>query len=152
MDVVTYNTLITALCKEGRVEDAVGLVAEMKLKKLGPDQYTHYAIFGSLKDEGRMKQAEDLISEVIEMGKLTDQPLQMDKGRDIVTCKTPGESDSSSIAHSERINDLCTEGRYNDAMRTFVELTDKGISLNKTTYISLMNGLIKRKISTLRAG
>ena len=151
IDVVTYNTLISSLCKEGRFEDVFDLLAEMEEKKLGPDQYTYNAILSALTDAGRIKEAEEFMSKIGEMGKLPDQPSQLGKGQDVVTHETPEESDSSSFAYSEQINELCTQGKYKDAMCIYEGLTQKGVTVNKFTVFNLMNGLIKRRKSTSKA-
>ncbi|KAH7862192.1 hypothetical protein Vadar_001267 [Vaccinium darrowii] len=145
LDVVTYNTLITALCKEGRLEDALGLVVEMEVKKLGPDRYTYNAIIGALTEAGRNKEAEELLEKMAEMS--FDPSLSLNKGKDIVTCEILEKSDSSSLAYAEQISELCTEGKYKDAMHVFGELTQKGVAINKSTYITLMKGLVKRRKS-----
>ena len=147
IDAVTYNTMITALCKEGRLEDALDLVSEMEAKKLGPDHYTYNAILGALTEAGRIKEAEELMTKVAEMGKPSDQSIAVDKGQDMVTSENPDNSDSSSIAYSEEINELCSAEKYKDAMCIFCELTQKGVAVNKSTYITLMKGLVKRKRS-----
>jgi pentatricopeptide repeat protein len=36
-DAVTYNTLISSLCKEGRFGDAFELVTDLEERKLGPE-------------------------------------------------------------------------------------------------------------------
>lgn len=151
LDAVTYNTLIAALCKERRLEDALGLAAEMEEKKLGPDSYTYNAIVGALYDAGRTKEAEEHLSKMIER----DIMIQYSKhvnDENVATREPSGESDSSSIAYSEQIEKHCSEGRYKDAMQIYMEQIQKGVSVCKSTYIALMNGLIKRRKSILRAG
>ncbi|KAL6527095.1 hypothetical protein OROGR_016185 [Orobanche gracilis] len=121
LDAISYNTLITALCKEGRHEDALELVVEMEEKKLGPDSYTFNAIIEKTDDK-----------------------------RDAVASEPSDELDSASLAYSEQINELCVEERYKDAIHIFTEQTQKGIPVNKSTYITLINGLIKRRKSVFR--
>ena len=82
IDTVTYNTLISSLCKDGRFEDAFDLLEEMEEKKLGPDQYTYNAILGVLTDAGKIKEVEEFMSKMVEMGKLSDQSSQLGKGQD----------------------------------------------------------------------
>ena len=147
IDTVTYNTLISSLCKDGRFEDAFDLLEGMEEKKLGPDQYTYNAILGVLTDAGRIKEAEEFMSKMVEMGKLSDQSLQLGKGQDDGNHDNSEGSDSSSIAHSEQIKELCTQGKYKEAMCIYEELTQKGVSVNKSTVFSLMDGLIKRRKS-----
>eukprot|EP00257_Ricinus_communis_P028154 XP_025015568.1 pentatricopeptide repeat-containing protein At2g16880 [Ricinus communis] len=143
IDAVTYNTIISGLCKEGRFEEAFDLLAEMEEKKLGPDCYTYNAILCALADAGRME-AEEFMSKIVEQGKLQDQTISLNKRKTESGSETAQESDPNSVAFSEQINELCTQGKYKDAMHMVQESTQKGITLHKSTYISLMEGLIKR--------
>lgn len=143
IDAVTYNTVISALCKNGNLEDAFNLVAEMELKKLGPNQYTYSAILGALHEAGRIKEAEELMSKMIERGMISEEPLKMDKEQGVVSCENLDESDSSAVAYSEQIIGFCNEGKYKDAMRIFGEVAEKGIAVNKSTCVTLMNALIQ---------
>ncbi|KAJ0046027.1 hypothetical protein Pint_06117 [Pistacia integerrima] len=119
IDAVTYNTMISSLCKEGRFKDAFDLLSEMEEKKLGPDHYTFNIIHGALTDAGRLQEAEDFKSKMVEEGKVKDLR------QSVVTTETSEGFDSSSIAYSEQINELCRKGKYKDAMHIFEETTQK---------------------------
>ncbi|KAH6801656.1 hypothetical protein C2S51_033102 [Perilla frutescens var. frutescens] len=121
----------------------------MEEKKLGPDSYTVNAIVGALNDAGKIDEAEELLSKMSEKCKLLG-PKQTDDEQKVVSREPSNGPDSSSVAYSEQIDELCAEGRYKDAMNIFSEQTQKGITLNKSSYISLMNGLIKRRKSILK--
>lgn len=62
--------MIRALCKAGRFEDALGLITDMEVKKLGPDKYT-YDARSALAGAVRMKEAEYIVSKVLEMSKFS---------------------------------------------------------------------------------
>ena len=62
------------------------------------------------------------MSKMAEIRKLPDQSSQMGKGQDVVTHETLEESDSS-IASSEQISELCSQGKYKDAIGIYEELT-----------------------------
>jgi pentatricopeptide repeat protein len=148
VDAVSYNTIILSLCKEKRFGEAFDLLEEMEEKKLGPDCYTYNAILGGLTDAGRMKDAEEFISKIAEKGKSENQFLELGKRQDARTSEIPQEPHPNAIAYSNKINELCSQGRYKDAMKIFHESTQKNIILLKSTYIDLMDGLIKRRKST----
>ncbi|KAH8497244.1 hypothetical protein H0E87_019792 [Populus deltoides] len=148
VDAVSYNTIILSLCKEKRFGEAFDLLAEMEEKKLGPDCYTYNAILGGLTDAGRMKDAEEFISKIAEKGKSEYQFLELGKRQDARTSEIPQEPHPNAIAYSKKINELCSQGRYKDAMKIFHESKQKNIILLKSTYIDLMDGLIKRRKST----
>ncbi|KAJ0013732.1 hypothetical protein Pint_21734 [Pistacia integerrima] len=99
IDAVTYNTMISSLCKEVRFKDAFDLLSEMKEKKLGPDHYTFTIIHGALTDAGRLQEAEDFKSKMVEEGKLKDLRIQLVQGQTVVTTETSEGFDSSSIAY-----------------------------------------------------
>lgn len=152
IDVVTYNTLITALCKDQRLEDALGLVAEMEEKNVQRDKYTHNAIIGALTDAGRLKEAEEFLSNMTERERPSEQRPQMDNREHELTAESSHELDPSSTAYSQQIDELCAEGRYKDAMLIYTELTQRGIALQKSTYFTLIKGLIKRRKSVSKTG
>jgi len=91
------------------------------------------------------------MSKMAEIGKLPYQPSQMGKRQDVVTHETMEESDSSSTAYSEQISELCSQGKYKEAMRIYEEFTHKGVTVNKSTFFHLMDGLIKRRKSISKA-
>ncbi|KAJ6986939.1 hypothetical protein NC653_020238 [Populus alba x Populus x berolinensis] len=48
------------------------------------------------------------------------------------------------IAYSNKINELCSQGRYKDATKCFHESAQKDIAVPKSTCIILMDGLFRR--------
>ncbi|KAJ6909415.1 hypothetical protein NC652_020412 [Populus alba x Populus x berolinensis] len=48
------------------------------------------------------------------------------------------------IAYSNKINELCSQGRYKDATKCFHESAQKDIVVPKSTCIILMDGLFRR--------
>lgn len=145
VDAVTYNTLITSLCKEGRIEDALNLVKDMMENKLGPDQYTYNAIFNALVSSGRTTEAEEFRESMLQDGKLQDQHLQLEKDVTVETDVAKVEAIPKAEDFSQSINQLCTEGRYKEAMDIYQEVTLKGVAVDKTTYFTLIEGLLKRR-------
>ncbi|KDP46161.1 hypothetical protein JCGZ_06672 [Jatropha curcas] len=146
MDGTNVNTILHALCKEGRFEKAFDLLEGMKEKKLGPDCHTYNAILGALADACRFEEAEKFVKKIVEMEQLQDHALTLDVGEN-VSSRSRQESDPNSIALSEQINELCAHGKYKDAMQIFQESSQNGSTLNKSAYINLMEGLIKRRKS-----
>ncbi|XWS75108.1 hypothetical protein CRYUN_Cryun01aG0056700 [Craigia yunnanensis] len=109
IDEVTYNTMISGLCKEGRFEVAFHLVSEMKERNLGPDHYTYNAILGALTSAGRMNEAEELIKKMVEVGKFQEKSLQL-KEQNVKTSEITKVFDPDSNACSEQIIELCNRG------------------------------------------
>lgn len=139
MDTVTYNIIISSFCKEERLEDAFDLMTEMEGKNLEPDRYTYNAIVTGLTKAGRTEEAEKLALKFAE------------KGKQVKTQDTSPELGTSDMMYSEQISSLCTQGKYKDAMKLFQQAEQKGVSLNKYTYIKLMDGLLKRRKSISKA-
>ncbi|CAN1338563.1 Pentatricopeptide repeat-containing protein At2g16880 [Linum perenne] len=152
VDLVTYNTIISSLCRERRFEEAFALVADMEEKGLDPDCYTYNAIITALTDAGRIDDFEDFVSKRIKKDDMEAQSLQLDRTQNEGTIKTCPEMDQSSISYSEKISKLCGEGKYKDALEHFQESREKSIMLQKSAYIHLMSGLIRRRKRTSEAG
>ncbi|KAL6290775.1 hypothetical protein ACE6H2_008285 [Prunus campanulata] len=155
LDEISYGTLIMGCFKNEKADKALklwdemkekqafDLLSDMEAKKLAPDHYTYGAILGALNDIGRIEEAEEFLLKLIESRKLPDQSSNLlQKG---VTSEFKVEFDSSTVAYSEQINELCFQDKYKDAMRILEESMQKGITLNKDVYINLMNGLIRGK-------
>ena len=136
--------------QEGIFEAAFHLVSEMKEMNLGPDHQTYNAILGALTSAGRTNEAEEFMSKMVEVGKFQEQSLQL-KEQNVKTSKITMISDPDSNACSEQIIELCDQGRYKDAMRIFEASNQKVVTLNKSTYIILMKGLVKRRKSISKA-
>nr|GMD80658.1 pentatricopeptide repeat-containing protein At2g16880 [Ipomoea batatas] len=129
----TYNILVSGYCRIGLLKDAA--------QKLGPDSYTYNAIVEALTNVGRIREAEEFTSKMIGM---RISSSGMNKGEEDIRGESSSveQEDMSSIAQSKEINELCAQGRYKDAMHIFGELTQKGVFIPKSTYITLMYGLI----------
>ncbi|CAN1237750.1 Pentatricopeptide repeat-containing protein At2g16880 [Linum grandiflorum] len=151
VDLVTYNTVISSLCRERRFEEAFTLFDDMEEKGLDPDCYTYNAIITGLTDAGRIDDFEDFVSKRLKKDHIEAQSLQLDKTQDEGNIKTCLEIDKSSISYSEKISELCAEGKYKDALKHFQESREKSIMLQKSTYIHLMSGLIRRRKRTSEA-
>ena len=49
----------------------------MKERNLGPDHFTYNAILGALTSAGRMNEAEEFMSKMVEVGKFQEKSLQL---------------------------------------------------------------------------
>ncbi|XLS79267.1 hypothetical protein HN51_063492 [Arachis hypogaea] len=134
-----YNTLISVLCKEGKLDEAFDLMTEMEKKKLGPDRYTYIAFIGALTHAGRTEEANKFMSKLLETG-----PNMISED----TSQILGAGDKD---YSEQISNFCTQGKYKEAMKLFQESEQKGVSLNKSACFKLMDGLLKRRKSISKA-
>ncbi|KAJ0013965.1 hypothetical protein Pint_21739 [Pistacia integerrima] len=62
---------------------------------------------------------------MVEEGKLKDLPIQLVQGQSVVTAKTSEGFDSSSIAYSKQINELCSQGKYKGMQCAFLRKQNK---------------------------
>ncbi|KAJ0102357.1 hypothetical protein Patl1_06174 [Pistacia atlantica] len=143
--VVTYNIIIAGLCRSEKTEQAIDKMNELLENGLIPNETTYNTIihgegmlekalklFNTWISKGRtidavtyntmisrLQEAEDFKSKMVEEGKVKDLR------QSVVTTETSEGFDSSSIAYSEQINELCCKGKYKDAMHIFEETTQK---------------------------
>ena len=65
-------------------------------------------------------------------------------------CKTEEETagnpqDTALEAYTKHLNELCTGGQLKEAKAVLDEMMQKGMLVNSSTYITLMEGLIMRQ-------
>ncbi|KAI6676455.1 hypothetical protein NL676_037251 [Syzygium grande] len=114
----------------------------MEVKTKGPDSYTYNAILSALTDAGRRKKVEELMSMMVEAGKLMDFSIQEEQAQNAAINEPLEELDSNSIACSEQIIELCSQSKYKDAMLVFEDSKQQGVVLSKMAYISLMPSVL----------
>ena len=99
-----------------------------------------------------------MLRKLAESGKLSERlssPLmkpsveETETGR-ILEGKSDAESGENAAGNAsedyeKRLNDLCTGGQLKEAKSILDEMMQNGMSANSSTYITLMEGLIKRQ-------
>ena len=68
VDVVSYNVIITGLCNNKRISDALDLYVEMKSKGLWPNITTYITLIGAMYATGRMEAGEKILEDIEERG------------------------------------------------------------------------------------
>ncbi|KAK1300282.1 hypothetical protein QJS10_CPB13g00526 [Acorus calamus] len=58
--------------------------------------------------------------------------------------------EGDSVDYSKHICELCDVGRFKSARRVFDEMMKKGIDINRSTYITMMDSFIKRQKRMLK--
>jgi pentatricopeptide repeat protein len=159
VDVITYNTLIQAMCKDGDVDTALQFFYDMEVRELQPDAFTYNVVLSALSEAGRPEEAQNMLDKLADSGKLSQsfsspllKPPSLDEtesGKDLQS-KTEEETggnpqDSILEAYTKCLNELCTGGQLKEAKAILDEMLQKGMSVDSSTYISLMEGLIKRQ-------
>ncbi|XP_020575540.1 uncharacterized protein LOC110021396 [Phalaenopsis equestris] len=158
VDVITYNILINGLCKEGMMDVAIKLFTDMEDKDVKPDAYTCHVISCALSEAGRTEEAQNILSKLSESDKLAKHfswPLagveaskeDSEKEPHSITDGNMEDDDkaSTSETYSDQINDLCSKGHFKEAKLVLEEMIQKGVPTKSSTYITLMDGFIKRQ-------
>ncbi|TVU48048.1 hypothetical protein EJB05_07670, partial [Eragrostis curvula] len=157
-DIWTYNLLAAGLCQAGKVDEAFKLKDEMeRLGIVSPDEkrYEEAELLlrsppqrGFVPDEisyGRSEEAQTMLHKLTESGKLSERfssPLTKGKSG---TEPCGNAEDNTAEEYKKRINELCTGGQLKEAKAVLDEMMENGISVDISTYITLMEGLIKRQ-------
>ena len=114
-NLVTYNTMISALCNAQRFDDALDLFDRMQRDGLRPDKYTYTSLIQACPHD-----TQELLYDMRERGIRAD----------IVTYNT--------IMHS-----LCLKRQWTQATRLVTEMESRGVAPDSRTYGLLMNGMLK---------
>ena len=116
-DVVSYNTVIAALDKAGRPEQAFEVFGAMKQNGIKPDKFTYTSLVKSC-------------TKPIDMQELLYDMKELGAKPDIVTYNTI-------------IRTLCDRLQWYEAKKMITEMESSGVAPNAMTYGFLMNGLMK---------
>ncbi|XP_078431072.1 uncharacterized protein LOC144702921 [Wolffia australiana] len=121
-DVVTYNTLISGLCRRGKTEEAMELLEKMESRGLEPDQITYSAMIVGLARRSRSRTRDSLLAL-----QLFDK-MQM---REF----SPGQQIYRAV-----ISALSLQGRTREVWRMVKEMVGLGFKLDKKTCVDIVEG------------
>jgi pentatricopeptide repeat protein len=113
----TYNTMMSALCKAGRSDDALKMFNQMQRASLRPDKYTYTILIRACDNENDIKEL---------LYAMTERGIQPD----IVTYNTI-------------IQLLCRKRQLTQATKVVTEMEARGIAPDSRTYGTLMSGLLQ---------
>ncbi|KAL3935979.1 MAG: hypothetical protein SGBAC_008605 [Bacillariaceae sp.] len=119
-DLVSYNTILTALASRQRYQEAVNLFYEMKQFGIKPDKFSYTSL------------AKAIVSDIDVEGDIEEVIYDM---------KEQGVSPDIVIFNTA-IKSLCAQRRIPAAKRMVTMMEDCGVSPNSMTYGYLMKGLI----------
>jgi pentatricopeptide repeat protein len=115
-DIVTYNTLISALTKLGRSDEAFALFEKMKRAGIRPDKFTYTSLIKLCSDDD----VQELLFDMQERGVQADV-----------------------VTYNSVIKSLCQDWKWTQATKLVNEMESRGISPDSMTYGLLMNGMLK---------
>ncbi|GFY93265.1 pentatricopeptide repeat (PPR) superfamily protein [Actinidia rufa] len=155
---VTYNTLISTLCKENQVERATEFVHVLTRKGILPDIYTFNSLIQGLCLTRNRKAAMELFNEMKNKGCQPDEftyNMLIDslwsRGRLDEALGLLKEMESSGCArnvviYNTLIDGFCKNKKIEEeAEEIFDQMELQGVSRNLVTYNSLINGLCKSR-------
>lgn len=116
-NVVTYNTILSAMCNKGHFDEAFNIFDRMKQTGLRPDKFTYTALIKACTHKGDY---EELLYDMMEHGVRPD----------VVTYNTI-------------IQTLCNKREWTKASKLVSTMEAQGISPDSRTYGLLMNGMLK---------
>jgi pentatricopeptide repeat protein len=146
------------LCKDNDVDTALRFFADMEVRGLQPDVFTYNVLLSALSEAGRSVEAQKMLHKLNESGKLYGRffyPSIKSSVEAVETGKDPEvKSDIESVgntqgddqeSYNKYIKELCIGGQLKEAKAVLDEMMQKGMSVDNSTYITLMEGLIKRQ-------
>ena len=116
-NLVSYNTIIGALAKAGRSEDAFAMFDRMKRSGVRPDKYTYTSLIKACVHEGDIQ---ELLFDMKEKGVQPDV-----------------------VMYNAMIRSLCEKYRWFEAKKLITEMESRGLQPDSMTYGLLMSGLLK---------
>uniref|UniRef100_A0A0D9VFH6 Pentacotripeptide-repeat region of PRORP domain-containing protein n=1 Tax=Leersia perrieri TaxID=77586 RepID=A0A0D9VFH6_9ORYZ len=120
-DVGAYSTLITGLCRAGKVVEAWGVLDWMLEKNCRPMVHTYTPIVQAYCSDGRIEEAKLLMAEMEHVGCLPN-----------------------AVTYNVLIRALCDDGRFDEVDQVLVESRTKDWKPTTVTYNIYMNGLCRK--------
>ncbi|KAF7082049.1 hypothetical protein CFC21_085930 [Triticum aestivum] len=151
-DVVTYNTVIDGLLKEGEVGKAYSLFCEMPQRGISPDDVTWNSIISGMCKVHAMDKAEDVLEQMLDRGILPDVATynslihgyyslgQCEEVDRIFKEMSRNGVQPDIVTYSIQMDYLCKSGRCTEARKIFDSMISLGQKPTVTTYNILLHG------------
>ncbi|KAL8468111.1 hypothetical protein ACS0TY_031373 [Phlomoides rotata] len=125
---ITYSSLIHGLCKELKLCEAVQIFDRMKLQDLKPDAGLYSKVINGYCEMSKFQEAANFLDEMVLSG-IT--PNRVTWGLHV-------------RVHNRVIRGLCSVGNANQAFQLYLGLRSRGISVEATTFESLIHCVCMR--------
>ena len=116
-DVVSYNTILSALSAAGRPVEAFRIFDRMKQSKVRPDKYTYTPLIKACQNDGDI---EELLYD------MKENNIQPD-----------------TVTYNTMIRSLCEKRRWTEASKLVTEMESRGVVPDSRTYGNLMSAMLK---------
>ncbi|KAK3153020.1 hypothetical protein QOZ80_2BG0166610 [Eleusine coracana subsp. coracana] len=121
LEAIAFTPLLSGLCGERRVEEAMDVVRRvMPDLRCAPDVFSHSVILKGLCDHGRSLEALKFLHMMIRAG-----------------------DEINVVSYTTVIDGLLKDGKVEDAVKLFDEMRDQGVTPDVVTYGSIIDKLCK---------
>ncbi|CAN8257032.1 unnamed protein product [Cochlearia groenlandica] len=150
---VAYSIYIRALCRTGKVEEALSELASFKGERSLLDQYTYGSIVHGLLHKGKLQEALDKVNSMKEKGikpgvhVYTSLIVHFFKEKQLEkvleTCQKMEEEscEASVVTYTAMICGYMSLGKAEEAWKAFRDMKEKGASPDFKTYSKFINCL-----------
>ncbi|KAF0902761.1 hypothetical protein E2562_019092 [Oryza meyeriana var. granulata] len=154
-----YNILIKHYVKKGDLGTAFNVFDEMRefnCADVRPGLVTYSTLIGGLCRGGKMKEAFELLEEMIEKGRIVPDQLtynllisgfcrlgQVEKAQSIFGFMRKNECEPNAFNYAALINGHCKKGEVESARGVFEEMISSGIQPDAVSYTSLIGCLCR---------
>ncbi|XP_078150740.1 uncharacterized protein LOC144546074 [Carex rostrata] len=162
-NVVTYSTLITGLCKAGRIEDALNLFDDMLQRGCFPNAHTYAPILRAFCSEGRIQEAKELIESMSTNGCQPDVVIynilvyglckigDFDEVERVISASKENGWEPDAVTYSTYIAGLCHAGEAQEALWQLEGMVQKGFKPTTIGLNILLEGIGREmNVSTSR--
>ncbi|CAA7026790.1 unnamed protein product [Microthlaspi erraticum] len=150
---VAYSIYIRALCRVGKVEEALSELASFKGERSLLDQYTYGSIVHGLLHKGKLQEALDKVSSMKEMGIKPGvhvytslivhffKEKQIEKALEIFQKMEEESCEPSVVTYTAMICGYMSLGKAEEAWKAFRNMQEKGTLPDFKTYSKFINCL-----------
>ncbi|CAH2073860.1 unnamed protein product [Thlaspi arvense] len=150
---VAYSIYIRALCRIGKLEEAMSELASFKGERCLLDQYTYGSIVHGLLHKGQLQEALDKVNSMKEMGTKPGvhvytslivhffKEKQMEKVVETFQKMDEESCEPSVVTYTAMICGYMSLGKAEEAWKVFRDMKEKGTSPDFKTYSKFINCL-----------
>lgn len=154
-DIVTYNTLISISCRNGKLQEAEKLLKQARSRALVPNKFSYTPLIHLLCEEGNFDRASDLLVEMTECG---DKPDLLTYGALVHGLVVAGQVDVALAVRDKMMergvfpdagiynvlmSGFCKSGKVSVAKQLLAEMLDYNMLPDAYVYATLVDGIAR---------